>query len=68
MKKIWKNGGSLRDYQAEGIAWLYTASIPEVPESRDGWDNSRGAMLADEMGLGKTLQTVGFVQALKELG
>ncbi|GMH56564.1 hypothetical protein TrST_g9049 [Triparma strigata] len=67
MKKIWKNGGSLRDYQAEGIAWLYTASIPEVPESRDGWDNSRGAMLADEMGLGKTLQTVGFVQALKEL-
>ena len=65
MKKVWKNGGQLRDYQAEGIAWLYKHSLQGQPEAKNDWRNSRGAMLADEMGLGKTLQTVGFVEALK---
>ena len=73
MSKTWKNGGSLRDYQAEGIAWLYRSSLPLLPEcnaaaahSNNGAEkNSRGLMLADEMGLGKTLQTVAFLECLK---
>ena len=48
-----KNGGSLRDYQAEGIAWMMSSYI-----------NNRGGILADEMGLGKTLQTAAFVNYL----
>ena len=39
MKKVWKNGGSLRDYQAEGIAWLYKHSLQAVPEARSDWRN-----------------------------
>lgn len=50
----YKNGGSVRDYQAEGIAWMLSSYI-----------NKRGGILADEMGLGKTLQTVSFVNYLK---
>ncbi|GKZ01523.1 hypothetical protein MPSEU_001102900 [Mayamaea pseudoterrestris] len=41
-----KNGGQLRDYQAEGVAWMLSNYI-----------NNRSCILADEMGLGKTLQT-----------
>ena len=37
-----KNGGKLRDYQAEGVSWLLANHI-----------NKRSAILADEMGLGK---------------
>lgn len=42
---VYKNGGQLRDYQAEGIAWMLSNYL-------DG----RSSILADEMGLGKTLQ------------
>ena len=40
--RIFKNGGQLRDYQAEGVSWLLANHI-----------NKRSAILADEMGLGK---------------
>ena len=43
---VYKNGGQLRDYQAEGVAWMIANIV-----------NRRGSILADEMGLGKTLQT-----------
>jgi SNF2 family DNA or RNA helicase len=36
-----KNGGQLRDYQAEGVSWLMSNHI-----------NKRSSILADEMGLG----------------
>lgn len=39
-----KNGGRLRDYQAEGVCWLLANYV-----------NGRSAILADEMGLGKTV-------------
>lgn len=42
---VFKNGGQLRDYQAEGVAWMISNYI-----------NNRSCILADEMGLGKTLQ------------
>lgn len=41
-KNVFKNGGQLRNYQAEGVAWLMANYI-----------NQRGSILADEMGLGK---------------
>ena len=41
-KRVFKNGGQLRDYQAEGVSWLLANHI-----------NKRSAILADEMGLGK---------------
>jgi SNF2 family DNA or RNA helicase len=40
-KKVYGNGGQLRDYQAEGVTWLVSNHI-----------NNRGSFLADEMGLG----------------
>ena len=43
--KVYKNGGQLRDYQAEGIAWMISNYVDD-----------RSSILADEMGLGKTLQ------------
>jgi len=54
----WKNGGSLRDYQAKGITWMYMQSLPKRIDklSKEHEMNNRGVMLADEMGLGKTLQ------------
>ena len=36
-----KNGGQLRDYQAEGVSWLMANHV-----------NKRSSILADEMGLG----------------
>ena len=45
-----KNGGQLRDYQAEGVSWLLANHI-----------NKRSAILADEMGLGKTIQTAAYI-------
>lgn len=41
----------LRDYQKEGIKWLYTIYKCDL-----------GGILADEMGLGKTLQTIIFLR------
>ena len=40
--KVYKNGGQLRDYQGEGIAWMVSNFV-----------NQRSCILADEMGLGK---------------
>lgn len=42
----------LRDYQREGLAWLWSLRKREL-----------GAILADDMGLGKTLQTIALLQA-----
>jgi SNF2 family DNA or RNA helicase len=38
-KHIFKNGGQLRDYQAEGVSWLMSNYV-----------NQRSSILADEMG------------------
>ena len=46
---------SLRPYQLSGFHWLQ--ALDEL-----GW----GGCLADDMGLGKTLQTISFLQFLKE--
>lgn len=46
---------TLRPYQQSGFHWLQ--SLDEL-----GW----GGCLADDMGLGKTLQTISFLQFLKE--
>ncbi|HEY9046421.1 MAG TPA: DEAD/DEAH box helicase [Ohtaekwangia sp.] len=46
---------ALRPYQQSGFNWLQ--SLDEL-----GW----GGCLADDMGLGKTLQTISFLQFLKE--
>ncbi|MCW3114741.1 MAG: box helicase-like protein [Segetibacter sp.] len=46
---------SLRPYQESGLQWMQT--LDEL-----GW----GGCLADDMGLGKTLQTISFLQYLKE--
>ena len=40
-EREYKNGGQLRDYQAEGVSWLISNHV-----------NDRGSILADEMGLG----------------
>ncbi|MFL6539799.1 MAG: SNF2-related protein, partial [Chthoniobacterales bacterium] len=44
----------LRDYQRDGVAWLWRLAHNEL-----------GGVLADEMGLGKTVQTLAFLRALK---
>jgi hypothetical protein len=41
-KTTYKNGGHLRDYQSEGVAWMISNFV-----------NGRSSILADEMGLGK---------------
>lgn len=43
----------LRDYQIEGINWLYFS-----------WLNKTNVILADEMGLGKTIQCITFLSYL----
>ncbi|VEU34941.1 unnamed protein product [Pseudo-nitzschia multistriata] len=52
-KHVFKNGGSLRDYQAEGVTWFLANYV-----------NGRSCIMADEMGLGKTLQTAAFCNLL----
>lgn len=47
----------LRPYQAYGYKWLRTLAAAGF-----------GGILADEMGLGKTLQSIAFLQGLKESG
>ncbi len=47
-------GGTLRDYQWEGVRWLLF-----------NWSQKRNSILADEMGLGKTIQSATFLQTLK---
>jgi chromodomain-helicase-DNA-binding protein 4 len=50
---IAETGGTLHDYQLEGINWL-----------RHCWSMGTDAILADEMGLGKTIQTIAFLYSL----
>ncbi|KAE9031569.1 ATP-dependent DNA helicase [Phytophthora fragariae] len=50
-------GGTLRDYQLEGIRWLCNL-----------FENGLNGILADEMGLGKTIQVIGLLAHLKSLG
>ncbi len=49
--------GKLRPYQKQGLYWLNFLN-----------DFSFGGILADEMGLGKTVQTLAFLQHLKDRG
>ncbi|RMX70437.1 hypothetical protein KXD40_004000 [Peronospora effusa] len=46
---------SLRAYQLEGLNWLLW-----------NWYNERPSILADEMGLGKTIQTLSFLNHLRD--
>ncbi|KAG7391902.1 choline dehydrogenase 7 [Phytophthora pseudosyringae] len=46
---------SLRAYQLEGLNWLLW-----------NWYNERPSILADEMGLGKTIQTLSFLNLLRD--
>ena len=46
----------LKQYQKEGIAWLFTNYLKETP----------GVIFADDMGLGKTIQTLSFIHAADE--
>ncbi|PWW76641.1 hypothetical protein C7212DRAFT_344018 [Tuber magnatum] len=48
-------GGTLMDYQMEGLNWLYYK-----------WWKGQNAVLADEMGLGKTIQVISFLSVLLE--
>ena len=50
-------GGTLRDYQLEGINWLASLYV-----------NGASGILADEMGLGKTVQTVAMLALLMQCG
>ena len=54
--KEYRNGGTLRDYQIEGLSWLLRC-----------WYTKRSSILADEMGLGKTVQVVTFLDHLFEV-
>jgi hypothetical protein len=54
--KEYRSGGSLRDYQTEGLSWLLRC-----------WYTKRSSILADEMGLGKTVQVVTFLDHLYEV-
>nr|XP_018902642.1 PREDICTED: lymphocyte-specific helicase-like [Bemisia tabaci]XP_018902643.1 PREDICTED: lymphocyte-specific helicase-like [Bemisia tabaci]XP_018902644.1 PREDICTED: lymphocyte-specific helicase-like [Bemisia tabaci]XP_018902645.1 PREDICTED: lymphocyte-specific helicase-like [Bemisia tabaci] len=51
------DGGSLRDYQLDGLDWLKAL-----------FENGVNGILADEMGLGKTAQVISFVCHLIEMG
>ncbi|KAA8905988.1 chromodomain-helicase-DNA-binding protein 4 [Sphaerosporella brunnea] len=46
-------GGTLMQYQKEGMNWLYWK-----------WYSGENAILADEMGLGKTIQVISFLSIL----
>jgi ATP-dependent DNA helicase len=50
-------GGTLKDYQLEGLRWL--ANL---------WENGISGILADEMGLGKTIQVIALLAHLREKG
>ena len=46
--------GELRPYQIDGVKWLLTL-----------YKYSLGGILADDMGLGKTIETIAFINAIK---
>ncbi|KAL1836501.1 hypothetical protein VTJ49DRAFT_5059 [Mycothermus thermophilus] len=48
-------GGTMRDYQLEGLTWMYEICIQGM-----------SGILADEMGLGKTVQTIALIALLRE--
>ncbi|KAL7671473.1 hypothetical protein ACOME3_006369 [Neoechinorhynchus agilis] len=48
-----ETGGSLHEYQLEGLNWL-----------RFSWGQGTDVVLADEMGLGKTVQSISFLYSL----
>ncbi|XP_028407200.1 lymphoid-specific helicase-like [Dendronephthya gigantea] len=50
-------GGTLRDYQKEGVEWLKVL-----------FENGVNGILADEMGLGKTVQCIALIAHLIEKG
>jgi ATP-dependent DNA helicase len=50
-------GGTLKDYQIEGLRWLATL-----------YDQGLNGILADEMGLGKTIQVIAFLAYLHMRG
>ncbi|CAH8375085.1 unnamed protein product [Eruca vesicaria subsp. sativa] len=55
----WLTGGTLRDYQLQGLNFLVNS-----------WLNDTNVILADEMGLGKTVQSVsmlGFLQNTQQI-
>ena len=53
-KEIGGIDGELRPYQIDGVKWLLTL-----------YKYSLGGILADDMGLGKTIETIAFVNAIK---
>ncbi|CAZ86412.1 unnamed protein product [Tuber melanosporum] len=55
MQPEYIKGGTLMDYQMEGLNWLYYK-----------WWKGQNAVLADEMGLGKTIQVISFLSVLLE--
>ena len=54
--KTYKTGGTLRDYQLDGLNWLLRC-----------WYQKRSSILADEMGLGKTVQVVTTLEHMYEV-
>lgn len=48
-----KDNNILRDYQKDGVKWLYTLYKCDL-----------GGILADEMGLGKSIQTICFIKQI----
>ena len=49
----WFDGGTLRDYQLQGLDWLRAKA-----------QSKTSCILADEMGLGKTIQSAGLLASL----
>ena len=52
--EIPKINGELRPYQVDGVKWLTTL-----------YKYSLGGILADDMGLGKTIETIAFINTIK---
>lgn len=50
-------GGTMRDYQLEGLTWMYEVAIQGL-----------SGILADEMGLGKTIQTISLLAKYSDDG
>jgi ATP-dependent DNA helicase len=48
-------GGKMRDYQLEGLTWMYEIGIQGI-----------SGILADEMGLGKTIQTISLLAKYRD--
>jgi hypothetical protein len=51
---VYCGGRELRSYQVDGLNWLVKC-----------WQMGRSCILADEMGLGKTIQTLAYLEHLK---